>query len=125
MNQHIVGLTEKLIHLAEEADSIYETVRKNGEEKDFYLEVKPFADQVKQLCEEWEKEMKLAMKKVTYKHLFPTQIEQAAQNLEDVAIQAFFPKTSYKRFKSHMQSVLFTLNQVRVESKRLVSQSNS
>ena len=46
MIQRIITLTQQLITLAEEANSIYDTVRENGEEKDFYLEVKPFADQV-------------------------------------------------------------------------------
>ena len=123
MNQHIVTLTQQLIALAEEANYIYDAVRKNGEEKDFYLEVKPFADQVKQACDEWEREMKQAMQNVRFQHLFPSQIEQAAANLQDVAIQAFFPKTSYKRFKSYVQSIIFTLNQVKVESERLMSQN--
>lgn len=124
MNQHIITLTKQLITLAEEANSIYETVREEGKEKDFYQDIKPFADQVKEVCEEWEQEMKQAMKQVTFKHLFPSQIEQAAENLKDVSIQAFFPKTSYKRFKSHVQSVLFTFNQVRMESERLMSQNS-
>ena len=63
--------------------------------------------------------MKQAMKIVTFNHLYPSQIEQASQNLQDVAIQSFFPKTSYKRFKSHVQSILFTLNHVKEESERL------
>ena len=123
MNQHIVTLTQQLIALAEEANYIYDAVRKNGEEKDFYLEVKPFADQVKQACDEWERKMKQAMQNVRFQHLFPSQIEQAAGNLQDIAIQAFFPKTSYKRFKSYVQSIIFTLNQVKVESERLMSQN--
>lgn len=118
MNQHIIMLTEQLISLAEEANTIYEKVREEGQEKDFYQEVKPFADHVKQVCEEWEQEMKKEMKRVTIQHLFPMQIEQAANNLKDVAIQAFYPKTSYKRFKGHVQSVLFTLNHVRMECDR-------
>ena len=124
MNQHIITLTKKLITLAEEANSIYEKVREEGQEKDFYQEVKPFADHVKQVCEEWEQELKIAMKQVTFEHLFPLQIEQASNNLKDVAIQAFYTKTSYKRFKSHVQSVLFTLNHVRMECERLVSKNS-
>lgn len=122
MSQQIVSLTQHLITLAEEANSIYEAVREDGVEKDFYHEIKPFADLVKQVCEEWEQEMKQAMQIVTFKHLYPSQIEQASQNLQDVTIQAFFPKTSYKRFKSHVQSILFTLNHVKVVSQRLLSE---
>ena len=40
-------LTEQLIQYTDQADEIYEGVRKEGKEKDFFSEVKPFADQVK------------------------------------------------------------------------------
>lgn len=120
MNQQIITLTKQLISLAEEANAIFDTVRTEGKEKDFYQEVKPFADHVKYVCEQWEQEIKKEMKEVVFKHLYPFQIEQAAGNLKDVAVQAFYPQTSYKRFKSHIQSVLFTLNHVRMECERKI-----
>lgn len=120
--QKVIDLTEQLIVLAKEADAIYEEVRKDGREKDFYHEVKPFADRVQLACEQWEQRVKQWMKEAEFKHLFPQQIEQTAQNLTDVSVQAFFPKTSYKRFKSHVQSVLFILQNVKVESVRILAQ---
>ena len=60
--------------------------------------------------------MKEWMKETEFRHLFPEQIEQTAHNLSDVAVQAFFPKTSYKRFKSHVQSIEFILNNVKTKS---------
>ncbi len=114
-------LTEQLIKFTDQADDIYEGVRKEGKEKDFFSEVKPFADQVRTACIEWEAGMKEWMKEIEFRHLFPEQIEQTAHNLSDVAVQAFFPKTSYKRFKSHIQSVEFILNNVRTEINRILS----
>lgn len=122
MDQQIVALTQQLITFAKEADEIYEKVRSDGQERDFYNEVKPFADEVRQACEEWEKVMKQALTEEKYKHLFPEQIEQTAHNLTDVAVQAFFSKTSYKRFKSHVQSILFILQNVKMETSRILSQ---
>ena len=124
MDRQVVTLTQRLITFAEEADSIYEQVRSDGQEKDFYKEIKPFADEVKKVCGEWETVMKQVLTEVKLQYLFPEQIEQTAQNLVDVSIQAFFPKTSYQRFKSHIQSVLFILNNVKVESERILSQKN-
>ncbi len=124
MDRRVVILTQQLITFAEEADSIYEKVRSDGQEKDFYKEVKPFADEVKKVCEEWEIVMKQVVTEMELKYLFSEQIEQTAQNLVDVSIQAFFPKTSYQRFKSHVQSVLFILNNVKMESERILSQKN-
>ncbi|PEZ82087.1 YppE family protein [Bacillus sp. AFS017274] len=114
-------LTEQLIQYAVNADEIYEGVRKEGKEKDFFSEVKPFADLVRTACIEWETGMKEWMKETEFRHLFPEQIEQTAHNLSDVAVQAFFPKTSYKRFKSHVQSVEFILNNVKTEIDRILS----
>ena len=56
------------------------------------------------------------MENESFRHLYPMQIQQTADNLSDVAVQAFFPKTSYKRFKSHVQSVRFILQNVRDEA---------
>ncbi|MCK1991271.1 YppE family protein [Peribacillus muralis] len=114
-------LTDQLIKYTSEADDIYEGVREAGKEKDFFSEVKPFADQVKEACVQWESGMKEWMKETEFKHLFPEQIEQTAHNLSDVAVQAFFPKTSYKRFKSHVQSVEFILHHVKAEIERILS----
>jgi hypothetical protein len=110
-------LTEQLIKYTDQADDIYEGVRLEGKEKDFFSEVKPFADQVRTVCIEWE----TGMKETEFRHLFPEQIEQTAHNLSDVAVQAFFPKTSYKRFKSHVQSIEFILNNVKTEIDRILS----
>lgn len=108
-------LTNKLISLCQKADQIYENVRSTGKEKDFFDEVKPFADEVHQTCLEWADLMKGWMEDESFKHLFPQQVDQTAQNLSDVAVQAFFPKTSYKRFKSHVQSIQFILQNVLTE----------
>nr|WP_225988759.1 YppE family protein [Peribacillus frigoritolerans] len=110
-----------MIKYTDQADDIYEGVRLEGKEKDFFSEVKPFADQVRTVCIEWETGMKEWMKETEFRHLFPEQIEQTAHNLSDVAVQAFFPKTSYKRFKSHVQSIEFILNNVKTEINRILS----
>ncbi|RFU65501.1 YppE family protein [Peribacillus glennii] len=108
-------LTKKLISLCETADRIYEDVRETGKERDFYTEVKPFADEVHHTTTEWAGQMKKWMKAESFRYIFPQQIDQTAQNLTDIAVQAFFPKTSYNRFKSHVQSVQFILKSVLTE----------
>ncbi|MDQ0218946.1 DUF1798 family protein [Peribacillus cavernae] len=105
----ILKLTKELIGFCQRADQIYEDVRSTGKEKDFYNDVKPFADKVQLASLEWADSMKVWMREERFQHLFPQQIDQTVQNLSDVAVQAFFPKTSYKRFKSHVQSVQFIL----------------
>ncbi|MFJ7745946.1 YppE family protein [Peribacillus sp. NPDC097295] len=119
--ENLQKLTEQLLIYVNRANDIYDSVRSEGKEKDFFTEVKPFADQVQASCTEWENGIKVWMKETPFKHLYPEQIEQTANNLSDVAVQAFFPKTSYKRFKSHIQSIEYILNNVKTEVDRLLS----
>ncbi len=75
-------LTEQLIKYTDQADDIYEGVRLEAKGKGiFFSEVKPFADQVRTVCIEWETGMKEWMKETEFRHLFPEQIEQTAHNL--------------------------------------------
>jgi hypothetical protein len=111
-------LTIKLIQYTKQADEIYEAVRAEGTEKDFYSEVKPHVEEVDEVLKEWVINVKEWMKEDPFDYLFPQQIDQTASNLADVALQAFYPKTSYKRFKSHVQSVSFILDNVWSEIKK-------
>ncbi|WP_110927653.1 YppE family protein [Bacillus massiliglaciei] len=124
MEQHkeLHKLTKKLLDYTRSIDEKYENVRSDGKEPDFYSEVKPFADQVIDDCKTWEKGMKGWMAKESFRHLYPSQIEQTAGNLADVAVQCFFPKTSYKRFKSHIQSVRFILQNTEDEISKKVEE---
>ncbi|WP_409301324.1 YppE family protein [Peribacillus sp. SCS-155] len=107
--------TINLINYCKQADQIYEGVRTEGKEKDFHTEVKPFADKVHKEAAQWGKDMKEWLNEEKFPHLFPQMIDQTVGNLSDVAVQAFFPKTSYKRFKSHVQSVSFILQSAEIE----------
>jgi len=118
---HTKILTTQLIAFTDQADEIYEAVRAEGKERDFYTEVKPFVEEVDLAIKEWTKNMQEWMKEESFQHLFPQQIEQTANNLADVVVQAFFPKTSYSRFKSHVQSISFILDNVLHEINRKLS----
>ena len=77
----ILQLTEKLISYNEEADKIYESVRKEGAERDFYTAVKPFADEVHSSCQLWREQMTEWMENESFRHLYPMQIQQTADSL--------------------------------------------
>ncbi|WP_180954209.1 YppE family protein [Bacillus sp. M6-12] len=114
----IIEQTKKLIEYNHRADKIFDGVKADGTERDFFLEVKPFADDVHQLAREWAEAVKGWMKAESFSYLYPLQVEQAAENISNVAIQAFYPKTSLSRFKSHVQSVEFTLQNILREAER-------
>ncbi|MDQ0213653.1 hypothetical protein J2S13_000047 [Oikeobacillus pervagus] len=107
-------LTNQLIELNFQANQIYDQVRESGQRGDFYLEVKPFANQVKKVSEDWGN---LARKWLDYivpkpKTFHANQIKATVENLELVSVQAFFPESSYKRFKNYVRSIDFVLKQL-------------
>lgn len=106
-------LTSELLKLVQQADEVYETVRSTGKEMDFYTEVKPFADKMKSLSDEWEAEAKKWLMSQKPKYIHKQQITATLENLQIIAVQAFFPKTSYSRFKQTVHSVEYVLNEVK------------
>ncbi|MFS0645041.1 YppE family protein [Siminovitchia sp. 179-K 8D1 HS] len=110
--EQLKNLTDQLLHYCHEASSNFQRTRESGAEGDFYGEVKPFADQVKKLCEKWEP---LAVKWTIArkpKKIFPQQIKNTAENIQMVSVRSFYPDSSLKRFKSHIQSVEYVLNRI-------------
>ncbi|MBE3569691.1 MAG: YppE family protein, partial [Bacillales bacterium] len=106
-------LTCELLQLVQQADEVYETVRSTKKKGDFYTEVKPFADKMKALSDEWEAEAKKWLISQKPKYIHKQQITSTLENLQIIAVQAFFPQTSYSRFKQAIRSVEYILNEVK------------
>jgi hypothetical protein len=103
-------LTAKLLKYNEEAALSYAQCRETGESADFYKVVKPFADRVKADVEEWQERASKWVISNKPKYIYPMQIKNAAENLQMVSVQAFFPKTSLKRFNEHVRSIEYILS---------------
>ncbi|RLQ95139.1 YppE family protein [Falsibacillus albus] len=112
LEDNLQKLTNELIQLNQEAHNIYKHARETNQKGDFYTEVKPFADLVKSKGDEWESEALKWLSNQKQKNLHPIQIKNTNENIQMVSIQAFFPETSLKRFKSHVQSIEYVLKQV-------------
>ncbi|MFD1707165.1 YppE family protein [Siminovitchia sediminis] len=110
--EQLKDLTCQLLKLNRQAAKVYQRCRETGEKGDFYTQVKPFADQVKELSEKWEQEAMLWVHTVKPDNLFPIQIKNTSENLQMVSVRAFFPDTSFKRFTNHVRSVEFILERV-------------
>ncbi|GIN85703.1 hypothetical protein J6TS2_20890 [Heyndrickxia sporothermodurans] len=108
----LVELTKKLIELNQFAFQTYNQGRESGKQGDFYKEVKPFVDQVKQYCETWLPIAINWVNKIQPKHLHSAQLKNTSENLQMVSVKAYFPDTSLKKFKSHIQSVDYVLKRL-------------
>lgn len=114
---HLNEMTNRLLEYTQRAAVFFQQCRKTGEQGDFYSEVKPFADKVKELSEEWEPEAINWIIVTKPKNLHPLQIKNTKENLQMVAIRSFFPDTSLKRFKNHIQSIEYVLERILEELK--------
>ncbi len=121
-HNHLEEMTRQLLEYNRQAAESYHRCRKTGEQGDFYKEVKPFADKVKAMSEKWEQEAVQWVADIRPKNLYPLQIKNTAENLQMVSVRAFFPDTSLKKFKSHIQSIEYVLERTLEEIKESKSQ---
>ncbi|MBS8264649.1 DUF1798 family protein [Mesobacillus boroniphilus] len=110
MENNILTLSKKLLVNVETAHKRFQHSKEEGVRGDFHTEVKPFADEVKLAADAWREIAAQWVKSNRPKNLHANQIETAADYLEVISVQAFFPETSKKRFLDQLQSVEFILN---------------
>lgn len=106
----LINLTKRLLNYTFSISERYVRTRDLQESGDFYKEVKPFADEVKLINDQWKSE---AVQWITLnrpKNLFVQQIESTHENIETVSIQAFYPETSKTRFTNLIVSSQYVLN---------------
>ncbi len=102
-------VTEELVVLVEKMMSEYKSRRESGEKGDFYTEVKPFADEVKEKNDAWKELSMNWIKEYKPKHIHLPQVLNTFDNIEMLSVHCFFPESSYNRFISHYQSVSYVL----------------
>ncbi|WP_338749598.1 DUF1798 family protein [Bacillus sp. FJAT-52991] len=110
-------LTTELMTIVKEANEIYHEKRKTNEKGDFYQEVKPFADRANKVSIHWKKEIETQLQQGGFKYIHQPQVKAVVENIELVSVQAFFPETSYTRFKNYIESTNFLLNSLLKELK--------
>ena len=110
LENNIVALSKKLLVDVETAHKRFQYSKEEGVRGDFHAEVKPFADEVKSASDAWRELAGKWIRANRPKNLHANQIETAADYLEVISVQAFFPETSKKRFLDQLQSVEFILN---------------
>lgn len=113
----LLQLTQKLLSYTDTLSLKYIEVRETGKSGDFFGEVKPFADEVKEVNDAWKNKAYEWIKETGPKNLYAQQIDSAYEHIETVSVQAFFPNTSRSRFNDVMASAKFILNSVILEIK--------
>ncbi|TFE03050.1 YppE family protein [Jeotgalibacillus salarius] len=112
--ENILKMTIELINITNQADEEYNKRRESGLKGDFFNEVKPFADHANLIVQEWKSAAADFLIEYPKKNIHQNQIFATAENMELIVVQCFFPETSYKRFKSYIQSSLYVLEQLKL-----------
>ncbi|MCM3669426.1 YppE family protein [Mesobacillus maritimus] len=110
--RELLDMTKSLMRENQFIKERFEQAKESQVEGDFYQEVKPYADEIKQLTEIWRDEFVSWLAEHPQKNLHHQQIKTVTDNIQMVSIQAFFPRTSRKRFVDHVQSIEYTLSVV-------------
>lgn len=110
--EELLLLTEKLIVYMDIVANKFQEVKHTGEKGEFFSEVKPFADEVKVVNDQWLKSATAWIEEARPKNLYVKQIQSTHEQIEMLSVQAFFPDTSLTRFKNYLQSVQFILKTI-------------
>lgn len=117
MYEEILYLTEKLLEYNRLFIKYYQEGRETGNTHDFEDVIKPFVNEVSAINEQWKKAMKKWLSRSNHKHLHLKQIDTTSEHIEQLSIQAFFPKTSKSRFINSQRTVEYFLLEVIKEIK--------
>ncbi|QPA32946.1 YppE family protein [Thermaerobacillus caldiproteolyticus] len=109
MHKQLEELTKQLQNYNDEILQIAEQTRHHHESPDFFGTVKPFVDEVKQVVDEWKRTALAWIQSARPKYVYPQQIETTGENIEKIAIEAFYPNAKISRIKQFHQSIEYTL----------------
>jgi len=113
MYDNLYKTTKQLLKYNEKSLQLFMEARENDiAEVDFFNEVKPYADKVKETADKWKIH---AIEWANYekpKYIHSQQVETTYENLLTVSIQGFYKDTSKKRFQATIQSNQFFLENV-------------
>lgn len=118
LTEQLVSKTKLLLTFIETAKIRYLEVKSSGKKTDFQTGVKPFADEVGTLSDEWSILAINWVSTIKPKSIHRQQIEATVETTKMIAIQSFYPETSRVRFLNYISSVIFVLNGILLEAEK-------
>lgn len=106
----LIQQTQKLLAACEEASERFYKMREEDRSPDFYNEVKPYADEMRDLLRNWQTETYAFIETRQPKYVHKVQIDNALDAMEQFFVQSFYKETSKKRFLQSITAVQYTLD---------------
>ncbi|MCI1882703.1 MAG: YppE family protein [Sporolactobacillus sp.] len=91
--------------------------RQDNYQTDFYHEVKPFADRVQRLIDQWKPLADDWVRRRRPKYVYPIQIKATYENLAIVSVTAFQKDTRRRRFIETVKAIDYVLDNMLVQLK--------
>jgi|SRR5690554_5480663 hypothetical protein len=107
---NLIEKTERLMEECEASKTRFFQMRELDAAPHFFDEVKPHADYIHQLLDEWKAEVIQWIFEHKPKYLHRMQIEHAVDAMNQFVVQSFYKETSKKRFLQSVHSVHYTLS---------------
>ncbi|BBN98867.1 YppE family protein [Sporolactobacillus terrae] len=106
-------LTVKLRELNQTAYKQYaEQTQDKAYQTDFYGKVKPFADAMQKVVDEWRPLAEHWVRKRKPRYVFPIQIKDTSDNLTIICVTAFQKDTRRRRFYETIKSIDYVLENI-------------
>ncbi|GEB76082.1 YppE family protein [Sporolactobacillus inulinus] len=106
-------LTVKLREFNQTAYQQYaEQTQDEAYQTDFYGKVKPFADAMQKLVDEWRPLAEHWVRKCKPRYVFPIQIKDTSDNLTIICVTAFQKDTRRRRFYETIKSIDYVLENI-------------
>lgn len=112
--------TQQLRLLNQKTEKYFHEYKDDKEMPSFESVIKPFADEVSALLNEWYPNVTAFINQYETKYLHVEQIDQMKEHLEVISVKAFVPETKEKQFKEQVKSIEYTLSVVCEELNRYV-----
>lgn len=106
----VLEQTKKLLKECDVSIHRFYEMRELDASPDFFNEVKPHADQVYELLNEWQLEVFQWIKEKRPQYMHKQQIENVVDAMNQFVVQSFYKETSKKRFIQSVNSVHYTLS---------------
>lgn len=100
-------VTHKLLQYTDTILSQFEKVKDSRIKGDFLLEVKPFADEVREVNDKWKELASQFIGEWEPRNIHMNQIYSAYDQMEMVSVQCFYPETSRTRFLNNIRSIQY------------------
>ncbi|MBS2969366.1 DUF1798 family protein [Metabacillus sp. KIGAM252] len=105
-------LSYKLKQINEEALARFMEGKEKETAYDFYAQIKPAFEEGSKIANDWKDLLTERYKTDRPKHVHPSQLDSAVDNIEQQILQSFDPKAKSLRYKNTKESVDYVVNSV-------------